>query len=742
MRRTTLLALVCAVLVASAEPALGNEIDPRTGSARRWKINTHLFAANKALADALDGKVTIPPYGEIPIAASAWRALRNAPAAYRAGVLAPDLFPDMYTGGWVLHSDTPNEWTADQWMRHVWSKARAWQDAGERDKVMAFAYGFLTHGAGDMWAHTYVNQKADGAWVTFIGPARSTALKHVVLEGYVGAHTPPTDLSLDVWPRFVANILIKDAVARQHMPVARHYKRWLDLYDWLGPQIDRAKAQMNKNIDNDAPYWMKCTVNPIPCAKKEQMEAWRLDINRGLRAMVDSSQSLGEALMHHETGEGIGAMTGWMKEWVPKMFGAHAIGEGASEMAEFMEWVGDPLAPINKAIMDEVQRFMKEEFPKYYTLYLAVKDPATQMDNAGFPEGTRQLVDQDMGIAPGADRPFDWTAFEPMYNTVILSKLILLDGDGLNELARRAGVPALFPPGEDTNVMLGVFRSMTQSYQWTGELIKATTRFGICGPENGEPLPPEAVCGIQPRQIDVKTASAGRRGSPLGGRANSTGTLGGTSTGGGFVFWQHPVARDKIFTVIFKGFGPGPGTVTPRDVFADLGPAPATVRAGARALRATSDQAELIREIVDVMRGKVSATARIPTAPAVQPAPGTPVRLAPGRRAPASGGVVPPPAATSGEGVINWGERCCAKDIAAIRAALGTIKLSSRSLQSVEVFRRMGRRATPNDLAMVVLQLERDLVAFEKARDAQAASAALAQVWKLSAMLVKVAAGA
>ena len=71
--------------------------------------------------------------------------------------------------------------------------------------------------------------------------------------------------------------------------------------------------------------------------------------------MVDSSQSLGEALMHHETGEGIGAMTGWMKEWVPKMFGAHAVGEGASEMAELMEWVGDPLAPINEAIMDEVR---------------------------------------------------------------------------------------------------------------------------------------------------------------------------------------------------------------------------------------------------------------------------------------------------------------------------------------------------------------------------------------------------
>ncbi len=97
--------------------------------ARRWKINTHLFAANQALADALnDGMVTIAPYGEFPVAAAALRALRAAPAAYRAGVLAPDLFPDMYVGGWFIHSDlsgTPERSMADDWMRHVWKRPGA-----------------------------------------------------------------------------------------------------------------------------------------------------------------------------------------------------------------------------------------------------------------------------------------------------------------------------------------------------------------------------------------------------------------------------------------------------------------------------------------------------------------------------------------------------------------------------------------------------------------------------------------
>ena len=744
MRSSLLVALGLGSVLASvtARPSSGTEVDPRVRADRRWKINTHLFAANKALADALhDGKVTIPPYGEFPVAASALRALQKAQGAYRAGVLAPDLFPDMYTGGWVLHSDTPKEWNADHWMRHVWKTARNWPDAGERDKVLAFAYGYLTHGAGDMFAHTYVNQKADGAWVTFTGPARSTAVKHVVLEGYVGAHTPQTDLTLDVWPRFVANVLIKDPNARRHMPVARHYQRWLEIYDWLGPQIERAKNKMNENISDDAPYWAKCAAHPVACARKEQMEAWRLDINRGLRAMVDSSQALGVALMDHEMAEGVGAMTGWAKEWVPKMFGAHAIGEGASEMAEFMEWIGDPMAPINKAIMDEVERVMTEEFPRSYKLYLAVQDPATQMDNVGFPAGTRQLVDQEMGIPPGSDRTFDWRAFEPMYNTVILSKLILLDGDGLNELARRAGVgDGLFKSGEDTNIMLGVFRSLTQSFQWVGDTVRSDTgstitRFGICGPEDGTPLEKVAVCGIDGGGGDYSTKSSASSRPTTGGRELQTGTLNSASGGAGFVLWRHPDAREKLFRVIFKGFGPGPGP-TGQDAIADFRPAPIAVRAGARALSAASDQAEHIREIVAVMRGKIGGVAKTAGVPATQPSVPAPGRVqVPGRRMPA-----PAPAGANAEEITNWGERCCAKDIAEIRSAMSVIRGSTSRLQSAEVTSQLRRRPGATVDALLG-QLGTALSAFEKTRDAQTAGAALGVVSRQSDMLAAVIAG-
>jgi zinc dependent phospholipase C len=654
-----------------------------------WKINTHLFAANKALADALnDGMVSIPPFGDFPVAASALKALRAMPSAYRAGVLAPDLFPDMYVGGWWIHSDmstTPgDQWTADHWMRHLWGRARAWSDASERDKVLAFAYGFLTHGAGDMWAHTYVNQKADGAWVTFTGPSKITALRHVVLEGYVGQHTPQTELALDVWPRFVSNVLIKDPAARAHSQGAVHYRKFLEIYDWLDPLIARARKTMNENISNDAPYWAKCTLHPIACAKKEQMETWRLDINRGLRALVDSSESLGELLMDGQTGAGGGAMTGWMVEWVPKMFGAHAIGEGAAAMNEFLSWVGGVAAPVSEAIKDETLRFFKRHFNEYYELYQTATNPSSYMDQLGL---NKAQVNQDMGI-PSGSGDFNWRAFEPIYNSVILSKLVLLDGTGLNQLAQRAGLGyQLFAPGEDTNIMLGTFRSMTQSYQWMGEIVDADTgsiktTFGICGPETGAELKKKDWCG-----------------NP-----------------GGFVLWRNAEAREKIFRVIFKGYGPGPGSAPFADL--DLGQVAGT-RETARALRAAGDQLDYMVELVTAMQAKIPGVvaARTPLAPAPAPLPG---------RTPVPGTTAPAPTAL--EVVTDWGQRCCGKDLLELRAALARIQTASSRMLSSTAMLTLGRRTSGAQIAGQLTQLNAALDAFRNTRDATAAAAALAAI--------------
>lgn len=686
-RVCSLLAVVPLVAAATWLP----EGAHASAAERRWKINTHLFAANVALADATnDGMVTIAPFGEFAVPPDVVKALKEAPASYRAGVLAPDLFPDMYVGGWVIHSDlTKTEgWTADNWLRHVWTKARTWPNDGDRSRVLAFGYGVLTHGAGDIFAHTWVNKKADGAWVSFEGKDRSTAFKHIVLEGFVGEHTPTTDLSLDVWPRFVSNTLIKDPLARTHNEtVAKHYRRFLAIADGLPAAIARAKSHMNDNIRNDAPYWMKCTANPIWCARKEQMEVWQRDINRGFRALVDSSESLGEMLMAGEAAAGVDAMTGWGIEWVPKMFGAHALGEGTAALNQFMQWAGD-LVPIDEIIKAEVEKFMKDEFPEYWKIYLAAKSPSYWMESSRlFPPGTKDQVRLEMGVRPGGST-FDWRAFEPMYNTVTLSKLALLDANGLNELLRRAGVSKpLFQASASTNIMLGVFKSMTQSYQWIGDTVytdsgSTVTKFGICGPETGDPLPARAVCGA------------------------------------GLVIWEDQEAREKVFKVVFKGYGPGPGAPD-RLVAAQATVAFPLVREGRRALRAATDQAEYMREVVVDMQDKVAGVAAAPNAASVTSV------AQPKGRSPAS---APAPASVSVQNVSDWGARCCSRDIAELRSAVNVVLASSRRLQNPALLTPLGRRVSFLQLGARSAQLNTALDAFANTKDASAATSALAVV--------------
>lgn len=684
-----------------------------TSAHAAWKINTHLFAANVARADVItDGMVTIPPFGEFPVNPAVVRALREAPAAYRAGVIGPDLFPDMYVGGWLIHSDLSKTegWTADDWLRRVWTKALAWPNGNERDKVLAFGYGFLTHGAGDIFAHTWVNEKADGAWVSFTGKDRSTAFKHILLEGFVGEHTPPTDVSIDVWPRFVANELIKDDLVRRHSGIAKHYRTFLSIADGLPKAIARAKSQMNNNVDNDAPYWVKCTINPLPCARKEHAETWLLDINRGFRAIVDSSESLGEMLMDGAPLDGAGAMTGWATEWVPKMFGAHALGEGTAALSEFMQWAGD-LVPISEIIKAEVERFVRDSFPEVWRLYQAAQHPSTYMEQPGlFPPGTKDKVRAEMGVRPGASH-FDWRAFAPIYNSIILSKLILLDATALNELLRRAGVSsALFPVAPSTNIMLGVFKSMTQSYQWVGDSVDAdtgaaATKFGVCGPETGALLPSHTICGVEQRHVSGRLAGT-----------QSVRSL------GGFVLWGDSTAREKVFRVIFKGFGPGPGSAD-RQIVAYAPVAVAGLRETRRALRSAVDQTEYLREVVALMRDKVGGVLR--TAPSTT----------------AGGGRGRPSSGVSPAAVSDWGARCCARDIARARDALAALELTTPRLTNAAALQQLGRRASTTQLSARTAQIRSALDAFTKTSDAAAASAALSSIAQQIESLTAIVAG-
>jgi hypothetical protein len=344
-----------------------------------------------------------------------------------------------------------------------------------------------------------------------------------------------------------------------------------------------------------------------------------------------------------------------------------------------------------------------------------------------FPPNTKTIVNADLHLKPGPNSLLSWREFEPLYNSVILSKLVLLDGDGLNELVRRAGVTTrLFEPGPATNILLGVVRSMTQSYQWTGEELNARdsavgpTKHGICGPEHVDTLPHKAVCGLtrQGLGMALRTAAASKKPTK---RPSS----------GGFVLWSHLEAQQKIFGVIFKGYGPGPGSSLPREVVTDIGPAGSGVRQGSRVLGAVAEQVERMRETLRIMQGKIGGvvTAAAPAAQTPPSRPPTTVRT-PGR--PPAGAATPAkPAPTAEVGrvgpITDWGQRCCAKDVAELRAALAAIRPLSSRLQDPGVLTAL-RRPRAGQIGARVASLSGAIDAFVSTRDAKSASAALADI--------------
>ena len=152
-----------------------------------FKVDTHVWVGQQIINDLLpDGKVTIPidsvPY-DFTVDPTITQAIINNPDVYRMGNIGPDAFPDIITGQSVVHPGHPNGWKTDDWLKWLTTNAATAQDR-------AFAYGYLSHAAADVFAHTYVNQYAGDTFDIFDNELDVEA-RHIVLEQYISSRTPP-----------------------------------------------------------------------------------------------------------------------------------------------------------------------------------------------------------------------------------------------------------------------------------------------------------------------------------------------------------------------------------------------------------------------------------------------------------------------------------------------------------------------------------------------------------------------
>jgi hypothetical protein len=476
---------------------------------RAWKPDQHVGMGNIVLDDLLtDGKVTINGV-DYDVSPLVYEAISSYPVYYKFGCIGPDAYPDMIFGQVAIHpgKDTEESTDADvysyEWFDHMLSQVYSANDWETCLKAIAFTYGFMSHATGDMFCHTFVNRYTGGVW-----SLPTNGLRHMVVESYVDKLTgwkniPNQLITSDEFNSFsgdqvfrdwIYSTLIDNGWAREHTSGA-----WENFYELFFGLRDRIKHWL-KEWDKDwwDRKWWACP--PHGWLVKEYFKAWRDDINEGLKAWVDvSTQVAYDLFILGDTDSAEAALKGWFTNHFLSMIGfPDIVGTIVDFIGDVADWISDLLSntPILKDIWktfkglwDQFKDAMVDEVFKWAFGYPLgqlkdmFKNPETWLTDqtlfgdAPYGMGTKSAIYNELSSAVDMQSgSFDPLAFDATYNTIMMSKLLLLDGAGLNKLLKDNGIYPFYAdevaesPEQlaDTGmcVMRGFMKSLDADHQW------------------------------------------------------------------------------------------------------------------------------------------------------------------------------------------------------------------------------------------------------------------------------------
>lgn len=512
-------ALALLTALAPAAPALA------------WKPKTHVYLAEEAMRDALDnGKVTIHEVdyatgrvigvlGEFDVDPKVLAALRAGPQQFRAGVLGPDAYPDILTGQQIIHPDEaspPGSGASgsDAWLTYVWDRGFI----GSSDpRINAFAIGYLTHAAGDVFAHTYVNHFAGGEFA--ISP-RENAMKHLTIEGYIGQRTPMTtnvfptrvavgtpcsqrkrdDLGLgpddpcgveyreiyanvsgaDVSITGVEDFINRNMVfAQPGTPLMQRLLR--------GEGTSRSIPWLFSNLRNGLQQQVNASPNgPLAAYKR----AWIEDIDNGLKAWPAVSHEMAQALVYNEGGADLprarAAMSRYVRDHLASMAGtpdAVVIAAGAISdiiAAILPPFAAEALGALMRAPLDLLiwgaSGMTPDEWSDYLSRPHAHFDDVMNTPGGAHGGASDHLIDlatfnrdhlriDDAGYSNPA---LKWRTdqFAPAFNTLQLTKMLMLGEAGRRQLEAALAAKGVPVQVGSQNLALGWVRSLDAGNQW------------------------------------------------------------------------------------------------------------------------------------------------------------------------------------------------------------------------------------------------------------------------------------
>ncbi|MVN88898.1 hypothetical protein GO986_19330 [Deinococcus sp. HMF7620] len=554
------------------------------GTAYAWKPITHNYLAEEALRDALDdGFVTIPVLAngapQNPPVTQTYRvdpdlllALRANTAQYRAGVLGPDAYPDIATGQQVIHpphsankDDGSVRKGSDDWLQHLYTKGQQSQSGA----VKAFVTGYLTHAAGDVFAHTFVNAYAGGP---FDVDPHTNAAKHLVIEGYMGKRTPnlveydysgmvtsgrfdgglnnrtfyPSgDFSINGVENFIYDEMIDisrntslKTLYEGRTNVASIPYIYSNLRNVLGKHIDwyyDEKRSLETKIKNCKFYDIWCMnkynflyLNHVTVvwATKEYAIEWQRDIDDGLKEWAKTSHELALQMIYpssdgNPANAGIDAdrrakvsdiIDDYLFNHLASMSGApDQAGRVAYWVLKFIDEQFNMPESIKKAKANLIDFMLKNatgktrtEWESYITSPEQKFDPVmtmaygidkdTRLPQQGTLINLQQMnqtvlnlpLDSSGQPDPAYNRPelrFSIDKFSPAYNTLIMSKLVLLSPSEFSRFVQGLPFEGTRPTSVRPNAMLGFVYSLDGRKDKQNPRVLSEV-YGDCGAYN------------------------------------------------------------------------------------------------------------------------------------------------------------------------------------------------------------------------------------------------------------------
>lgn len=498
-----------------------------------WKPTTHVFLADEALRDALDdNRVSIyqvnyetgqilNKIGDYEVDSQLIAALKANTNQYRAGVLGPDAYPDILTGQQVIHpspdgpTGTGISGGSGAWLKYLWEQSQVYNTPA----VKAFTTGFITHAAGDMYGHTFVNNFTGAPFEIKPPVGPENAIKHIVVEGYVDKRLNRQALATNFFNVSIAGVedfiylsmvnaqpgtvldgqLLRANSSSTEFSIPRIYST---LRANLQRDIDAYYAKKDeymRRADACQPLDFTCsrvailaelgvyidTNGPIVTYK----EAWRDDVDIGLRAWPQVSHEVAKALFFNpswsaDTQKAEDILQHYVTDHLLSMSGApDFVGLTASVISDIIaaitpDFLLEPIRQLKEDLLNALVKsafgMTKDELKAYLTSPNQYNQYFDQVMTGGAGEritlqrfNSNYLHISDIGYTNPTEA-FDYRRVPAAYNTVTMSKLILLKPNEVNRLLRDLfsdlGSPA--PVLNESNIMLGFIRTLDGDNQW------------------------------------------------------------------------------------------------------------------------------------------------------------------------------------------------------------------------------------------------------------------------------------